>query len=54
MINQINFTGNLDKTGNTTMIFALEEIKENYFFISKVNELKSATQNETRIILTDL
>ena len=28
VIQQINFTANLDKTGNTTMFFIIEEAKE--------------------------
>ena len=27
-IQQINFTGNLDRAGNTTMLFVIEEAKE--------------------------
>ena len=33
---QINFTGNLDKTGNTTMFFIAEETKRHIFHFSVV------------------
>ena len=34
-IQQINFTVNLDKTGNTTIYFILEEAKETIFEFSQ-------------------
>ena len=34
-IQQINFTGNLDHKGNTTMFFILEEVKETFFDFSQ-------------------
>ena len=30
-IQQINFTANLDRNGNTTMFFIIEEVKETFF-----------------------
>ena len=30
-IQQINFTGNLDRAGNTTMLFIIEQAKRNCF-----------------------
>ena len=35
-IQQINFTANLDRAGNTTMFFIIEEIKETSFKFSQV------------------
>ena len=32
---QINFTRNLDRAGNTTMLFILEEVKETIFEFSQ-------------------
>ena len=34
-IQQINFTANLDRTGNKTMLFIIEEAKENVFDFSQ-------------------
>ena len=34
-IQQINFTANLDREGNTTMFFITEEAKENVFDFSQ-------------------
>ena len=34
-IQQINFTANLDKDGNTTMLFIIEEAKETVLDFSK-------------------
>ena len=34
-IQQINFKANLDRTGNTTMFFIIEEAKENVFELSQ-------------------
>ena len=34
-IQQINFTGNLDRAGNTSLIFIIEEAKETIFEFSK-------------------
>ena len=34
-IQQINFTANLDKAGNTTMFFVIEEAKETLLDFSK-------------------
>ena len=34
-IQQINFTANLDKAGNTTMFFIIEEAKETVFEFSQ-------------------
>ena len=34
-IQQINFTANLDKVGNTTMFFIIEEAKELFFNFHK-------------------
>ena len=34
-IQQINFTANLDRTGNTTMFFIIEEAKETVFEFSQ-------------------
>ena len=34
-IQQINFTGNLDRAGNTTMFFIIEEAKETVFEFSQ-------------------
>ena len=34
-IQQINFTGNLDRAGNTSLIFIIEEAKEAIFELSK-------------------
>ena len=41
-IQQINFTANLDKAGNTTMFFVIEEAKETLLDFSKgtVNVLR--------------
>ena len=40
-IQQINFTGNLDRAGNTTIFFIIEEAKETilYFLQGTVREL---------------
>ena len=35
-IQQINFTANLDRAGNTTMFFIIEETKETSFKFSQV------------------
>ena len=32
---QINFTANLDRAGNTTMFFIIEEAKENFLDFSQ-------------------
>ena len=34
-IQQINFTANLDRAGNTTMLFIIEEAKETVFEFSQ-------------------
>ena len=34
-IQQINFTGNLDRVGNTSLIFIIEEAKETIFEFSQ-------------------
>ena len=34
-IQQINFTANLDRDGNTTMFFIIEEVKETVFEFSQ-------------------
>ena len=34
-IQQINFTANLDRTGNTTMLFIIEEAKETILDFSR-------------------
>ena len=34
-IQQINFTGNLDQDGNTTMFAIIEEVKENVLNLSQ-------------------
>ena len=36
-IQQINFTANLDRAGNTTIFFIIEEAKETIFEFSQVN-----------------
>ena len=35
IIQQINFTGNLDRAGNTTMFFIIEQEKETIFEFSQ-------------------
>ena len=35
-IQQINFTANLDRNGNTTMFFIIEEVKETVIDFSQV------------------
>ena len=35
LIQQINFTANLDRAGNTTMFFIIEEAKETVFEFSQ-------------------
>ena len=35
VIQQINFTANLDRTGNTTVFFIIEEAKETVFEFSQ-------------------
>ena len=39
LIQQINFTANLDRVGNTTMLFIFEEAKETDFSQGTVNVL---------------
>ena len=39
VIQQIHFTGNLDRAGNTTMFFIFEEAKETDFSQGTVNVL---------------
>ena len=39
LIQQINFTENLDRAGNTTMFFIFEEVKETDFSQGTVNVL---------------
>ena len=34
-VKQINFAGNVDKTGSTTMFFITEEAKETIFYFSQ-------------------
>ena len=34
-IQKINFTANLDRTGNTTMFFIIEEAKESILYFSQ-------------------
>ena len=54
-IQQIDFTANLDRAGNATMFFIIEEAKETVFDVklsnSQLNRLKSAIKNETEIVL---
>ena len=35
VIQQINFTANLDRAGNTTIFFIIEEAKEKFFVFSQ-------------------
>ena len=63
-IQLINITANIDRAGNTTMFFIIEEAKENFLDISQgtvkgiiklsnsqLNKLKSAIKNETEVVL---
>ena len=44
-IQQINFTANLDRAGNTRFYFILEELSN-----LQLNKLKSAIKNETEVV----
>ena len=63
-IQLINITANIDRAGNTTMFFIIEEAKENFLDISQgtvkgiiklsnsqLDKLKSAIKNETEVVL---
>ena len=63
-IQLINITANIDRAGNPTMFFIIEEPKENFLDISQgtvkgiiklsnsqLDKLKSAIKNETEVLL---